>query len=57
MLTRSQKLREKLGHKVICDYCGQKSIFNDYSWRNSRDGTVCPKDIPEALKTRVLINI
>lgn len=56
MLTRSQKLRDKLGHKVICDYCGQKMTLTE-NWRLSRDGTVCPKDIPEALKTRVLINI
>jgi NAD-dependent SIR2 family protein deacetylase len=43
MLTRSEKLRQKIGHKVECDMCHQKKEFTD-NWRMSTDKIIiCPE--------------
>jgi len=58
MKTISEKLQDKLGSKVMCDYCKKKKTFNS-NWKMSKGSTVvCPDCQPEVLsKGGVLVSI
>lgn len=58
MKTLCEKLRDKHGHLVKCDFCGKKKTFNE-NWRMTGDHMVtCPDcvDIPLS-KNAVLVSI
>jgi len=58
MKTLSEKLREKMGHKVLCNLCGKKKLFNE-NWRMTEGHLViCPDCTNKpALNNKVLVSI
>lgn len=49
MLTKSERLINKVGHKITCEHCGKKKIL-DYRWNMTEDKRLaCPSCVKALL--------
>lgn len=43
MLTFTEKLRQKLGHRILCDFCNEKKVLTE-KWMMTTNKKLCCAD-------------